>query len=456
MFAGVAPLSRVRGVNGWRAMGRLVAAAVLATAARATAAEDSPPVLNPAVKANGRTAFAQPLPWVRGPERRVFSLGNNFFNTNWVIAPGEPANRDGLGPLFQARSCSACHPFDGRGAPPADGEPLTGLLFRLGTPVADVLPVYGHQLAPRAVPGVVEEGGVKISRRPVRGRFADGDPWELEEPTYAPLAWRQGDPPADLRLSPRVAPAVFGLGLLERIKTEELEAGADADDRDGDGISGRVARLPDGRIGRFGWKAAMPQVADQVAAALVDDMGLTSPLRPEESWTPEQKATLAALPTGGRPEVDAQTFEALVKYMQLLAPPARRSTDAAEVRRGEALFKALRCAACHRPDWTVPEHGKAVRFSPFTDLLLHDMGAGLADDRPEGAATGAEWRTPPLWGQGLLPTVNGHTRLLHDGRARNVEEAILWHGGEAKPARDGFTALPAADRAALRAFLHSL
>jgi CxxC motif-containing protein (DUF1111 family) len=210
--------------------------------------------------------------------------------------------------------------------------------------------------------------------------------------------------------------------------------------------------------GRFGWKAAQPTVAAQVTVALVDDMGITTPARPEPGLT-EAQAAARLRRNGGEPELDGKSLEALLTYCRLLAVPARRDLDDASVRRGAARFRELGCASCHVPALTTgaaPAPALAHQvIHPFSDLLLHDMGPELSDGVSEGDARAAEWRTPPLWGLGLARTVNGHLFLLHDGRARTTEEAILWHGGEARRSRDGFRSLPDAARRDLLRFLET-
>jgi CxxC motif-containing protein (DUF1111 family) len=272
-------------------------------------------------------------------------------------------------------------------------------------------------------------------------------------------------------LSARVAPPMIGMGLLEAIPEADIIALADPDDRDGDGISGRpnqVWSASDGRVmlGRFGWKAGASSVAMQSANAFAGDIGLSSALAPE-AWgdcTARQPHCRDA-PDGRDAregiEVTKQMLDLVVFYARNLAVPARPDAGAKQVLAGKRVFHAAGCAACHRPSFTTradaigPEQS-GQKIWPYTDLLLHDMGEGLADNRPEGAADGREWRTAPLWGLGLTETVSGHTLLLHDGRARNLLEAILWHGGEAEAARQKVIALPKAEREALLAFLRSL
>ncbi|MFL5351523.1 di-heme oxidoredictase family protein [Archangium sp.] len=420
-----------------------------------------------------RNAFTLAARNLQGERRDAFFVGNALFNRNWVMAPSSTEGLDGLGPTFNAPSCAGCHFKDGRGKPPTEPEekPLA-LLFRLSIPGQDAHggplgdPTYGGQLQPQAILGVPAEGGVAFTYTTREGTYADGTAYTLQEPHYALVDLAFGPAHPELRVSPRVAPAMVGLGLLEAIPDSALAALADPDDTNGDGISGRVNHVWDVehgevRVGRFGWKANQPSLRQQDAGAFRGDMGITSDLFPEEECTSAQQACLAA-PSGGAPELDAQKLDAVTFYSRTLAVPARRDVDNTEVLRGRRLFRdELECAKCHVPRHETgvvedaPELSKQVIF-PYTDLLLHDMGPELADHRPDFEATGTEWRTPPLWGIGLVETVNRHTRFLHDGRARSLEEAILWHGGEAERSRERFRTLSATDRAALLRFLESL
>lgn len=419
-------------------------------------------------------AFARPLPGLSGPQLRQFTFGNRVFNTNWVTAPGSVAAFDGLGPLFNRGSCSGCHTRDGRGRPPAPGGPLRSMLVRLSLPGrgphGGPRPhgVYGLQLAEQALHGLSPEGRtvIEYSERP--GRYPDGTAYSLREPRYRLTRPGHGPFPDTLLLSPRVAPAVHGLGLLEAVPEAAVLALADPEDRDGDGISGRPNRVWDHSrgepaLGRFGWKANQPSLMQQNADAALNDIGLTSALFPREALSPAQSEA-AARPSGADQagvELRPAHLERLVFYTRALAVPAARDLDDPEVQRGEHLFGQLQCAACHTPTLYTGEQPELPQLSgqrihPYTDLLLHDMGPGLADGRPDFEASGAEWRTPPLWGIGLVETVNRHSFFLHDGRARSLEEAILWHGGEALASREAFAALAAPDRAAVLRFLQSL
>jgi len=416
-------------------------------------------------------AFGFPAANLDAPRSDSFFVGNSFFNTNWVTAPSSTVGRDGLGPLFNARSCSACHLRDGRGQPGEGGATSPSLLFKLGRPAPDADgtsapdPVYGDQLQPFSILGVDPEGEVLTDWVEEPGSFGDGDAFSLRRPVYRAEGLAYGPLAADTVPAPRVAPAVFGLGLLASIPEQAILDRADPADADGDGISGRpnlVRHRATGqfRPGRFGWKANQPTLRQQSAAAFHGDLGLTTSVFPDEGCTPAQ-ADCNAAPNGGSPEISDDILDFVDFYMHTLAVPGRREPDDPQVRRGREVFFAARCDSCHVSTWRTGTNPDFPELSnqtihPYTDLLLHDMGEGLADGRTEFDATGREWRTPPLWGVGLVPTVNGHSFYLHDGRARNLVEAILWHGGEALASREFFRLASAEDRAALVAFLKDL
>ena len=419
-----------------------------------------------------RNSFGLPAANLTNLERRTFEVGDSFFTQNWVTAPASTEARDGLGPTFNAQSCSSCHTLDGRAQPPiGDDDPERGLLFRLSIPGVDAVtgapvgdPVYGGQLQDRAILTVPPEGRFAIDYREIRGSYQDGTPYTLLQPEYSFADLAFGSTHPELMVSPRIAPSVFGMGLLEAIPEENLLALADPDDSDGDGVSGRVnlvwhVRARDTSLGRFGWKANVPTVEQQIAGAFHGDIGITSPLFAKENCPDKQAACQSAL-NGGAPEIGEERLGKVVFYNQTLAVPAMRNIDDPQVRRGAGLFLQSGCAACHTPSHTTGDHQVTALAGqvifPYTDLLLHDMGEGLADNRPDFLADGGEWRTPPLWGIGLIENVNNHTRLLHDGRARNVAEAILWHDGEGLEAREEFRKMSREDREALLRFLESL
>ncbi|MCW5802472.1 MAG: c-type cytochrome [Deltaproteobacteria bacterium] len=419
----------------------------------------------------GVNAFSLAARNLEGARREKFFVGNSIFKRAWVTAPSSTTGLDGLGPTYNATSCAACHFKDGRGAPPADGEAFLGLLVRLSVPGTDEHggplgdPVYGGQFNHKSILGVPAEGTSRVSYVEVPGAFADGTAYSLRAPTYhlEDLAFGPLDP--GIMMSPRTANHMVGLGLLEAIDEATILALADEDDADGDGISGRPNRVWDEqaqatRLGRFGWKANQPGIEQQVSGAFLGDMGITSPMFPVDSCPPAQTACAAA-PNGGTPEVDQDKIDEVTHYSRLLAVPARRGADTATVLAGKELFLSAGCETCHTRKLVtaqldgVPEVAHQTIY-PFTDLLLHDMGEELADHRPDYLADGREWRTPPLWGIGLIRVVNRHTNFLHDGRARDLTEAILWHGGEGERSREAFRRMSAGDRAALVAFLESL
>ncbi|WLG99962.1 di-heme oxidoredictase family protein [Pseudomonas beijingensis] len=434
------------------------------------------------VRKSDQNAFSQPsanLP----PSRRVdFSVGNSFFRNPWVIAPSTTTARDGLGPLFNTNACQNCHVKDGRGHPPApDATSAVSMLVRLSIPDAPAYakvieqlgvvpePVYGGQLQDMSVPGVVPEGKVRVDYTPVPVRFKDGSVVELRKPNLQITQLGYGPLHPDTRFSARVAPPMIGLGLLEAIPDEALLANAKAQARENKGVAGRPNQVWDDVqqktvLGRFGWKAGQPTLNQQNVHAFSGDMGLTTSLRPFDDCTQAQVDCQRA-PSGngpdGEPEVSDNILRLVLFYSRNLAVPARRDVNSPQVLAGKNLFFQAGCQSCHTPKYTTaanaaePELANQV-IRPYTDLLLHDMGEGLADNRSEFKASGRDWRTPPLWGIGLTETVNGHTQFLHDGRARNLLEAVLWHGGEAQAAQRQVLAFNAEQRAALLAFLNSL
>lgn len=434
-----------------------------------------------------RDAFSQFAPNITFAEEQDFKLGNALFTKLWVSSPSSTQASDGLGPLFNARSCQSCHVKDGRGHPPEGDRDATSMFLRLArAPVTpeergkldrlEVMslpdPVYGGQLQDQAVPGLSAEGRMMIRYNEQAVTLAGGETVMLRKPTYsvADLAYGPLDPTTTL--SPRIANPMIGLGLIEAIAEEDIRALADPDDLDGDGISGKAARARDHRtgeikLGRFGWKAQNASVRDQSSSAFAGDIGISTPDDPRSfgDCTPQQTACLAGA-TGvqarlGDTEAPDPVLDLVTFYAKNLAPPARRDVEDAEVLRGKQLFYESGCTACHTPKFVTSRtaDNKAQAFQliwPYSDFLLHDMGEGLADGQAVGDATGNEWRTPPLWGIGLTKTVNGHSFFLHDGRARSLTEAILWHGGEAQTARNAFAAANPEDRKALITFLESL
>lgn len=416
-------------------------------------------------------AFAKPIPTLPTDKLRDFTFGNRLFNTNWVTAPSSLPLFDGLGPTFNRVSCSGCHFKDGRGRPPlTQGGDMTSMLIRLSVPgkAADggpkPHPNYGGQLNSKAILGVPAEGKAVIEYKEIHGHYPDGSEYHLREPHYRFENLAFGPLGDDILFSPRVAPAVHGLGLLEAIPEKTLLGFADPDDKDQDGISGRANRVWNAvenkkSIGRFGWKANQPSLMQQDAGAALGDIGLTTHLNPNENC-PNAQDKCRAAPHGGSPELGKEHLDKLVFYTQTLAVPARRDIDNNKAKYGESLFSQIGCDACHKSHIQTGEHSipqlSHLTIHPYTDLLLHDMGDALSDKRPDYEANGNEWRTPPLWGIGLVERVNKHTFFMHDGRARNLEEAILWHGGEGEASKQAFMSLDKDERQAVILFLESL
>ena len=419
---------------------------------------------------SNRSAFEMSARNLDNETRRTFEVGDSFFNQNWVAAPASTEARDGLGPTHNALSCSSCHTLDGRGKPPDNpDDPERGLLFRLSIPdgsggVIDE-PTYGGQLQDRSILGVPVEGRMLVTYEEIKGQYPDGTEYSLRQPVYAIEDLAFGPLHPDVLISPRVAPATIGMGLLEAIPESRILELADADDADGDGISGRPNYVWDFRkgepaLGRFGWKSNQPTVEQQAAGAFLGDIGITSSIFPEENCTSAQEACGLAI-SGGSPEIPDERLAKVTVYVQTVAVPAMRDVEDETVQQGARLFVETQCSVCHTPrhvtgDTHDLEPLREQVIFPYTDLLLHDMGSGLADNSPDGQASGSEWRTPPLWGIGLVETVNGHTMFLHDGRARSLEEAILWHNGEAENSRLLFMELSAEERNALIRFLESI
>ena len=445
-------------------------------------------------------AFSDPSANIGLEGRMTFNLGNGLFTKAWVAAPSSTQASDGLGPLFNTRACQLCHLKDGRGHPPEGDEPSVALFLRLSRPSTVAVdqasdassdptpdleaeaqrirgwiatrpdPVYGGQLQTFSLPGIPAEGRMTLTYADEPVTLAGGEVVHLRAPTYGIADPAYGPLAPDLMTSPRVAPQMIGLGLLEAIPAADILAHADPDDRDGDGISGRPNmalslehRVP--MLGRFGAKAGMPTIREQTASAFSGDMGLSTPLHPGGSGdcTAAEAACMAA-PTGADAsgvEVADASLDLVTFYARNLGVPARRHPADAQVLRGKQVFYDAGCPACHTPKFVTGRIAgdPAQSFQliwPYTDLLLHDMGEGLADHRPENVATGTEWRTAPLWGIGLTKQVTGQATFLHDGRARSLLEAVLWHGGEGEAARNRIVAAPKADRDALVAYLGDL
>ncbi|MFD1466975.1 di-heme oxidoredictase family protein [Hymenobacter caeli] len=416
-------------------------------------------------------AYSLPAPNLSAASLQLHLAGDQNFERRFVTGTSAAVG-GGLGPLFINANCTACHVRDGRGMAPASPTDAVQMLFRLSLPGQDAhggplpVPGFGDQLQNRAIVGTAPEGQLSIKYVEQLRALADGTSVALRQPTYGidepymPL-------PAGVLISARVAPPVFGLGLLESVAEADILALADENDANGDGISGRPNYAWDvasqtTKLGRFGWKANQTSLRQQVAAAYNGDMGITSSLFPLEPAAGQTQAGNAAPGSSAVVDLPDDELASTSFYVRTLGVPARRDVAQTQVKLGKTLFVSAKCAACHVPTLRtsaqagLPAEMAGQNIYPYTDLLLHDMGPGLADNRSDFRATGQEWRTPPLWGLGLSATVNGTTTFLHDGRARSLTEAILWHGGEAQPSADAVTKMSTADRTALLAFLQSL
>jgi CxxC motif-containing protein (DUF1111 family) len=425
-------------------------------------------------------AFSEPASVLTSKQRQLFMAGRSVFKRQWASV--NSLNGDwGLGPTFVADRCSACHVNTGRGSPPqSSGEQLLSMLVRLSIPGTDEHggpkphPNYGDQFQNRSLDGrnvdfayagapVPNEADLFIDWEETTVAFADGETLILRKPKLRIGNVKFGELDSSVMTSLRIAQPLVGIGLLEAVPEETILAIAQKQraqnvigraNRVWDAVNGRMA------LGRFGWKANVPNLKQQIAAASIGDMGVNSRLFPEQNCPPVQAVCAKLLP-GNSPEIINHEIDVLELWLQGLAVPARRNVNDADVRRGAQLFAQAQCAVCHVTDLktgklsSLPQLAGQV-IHAYTDMLLHDMGEGLADGRPDFAAGPRDWRTPALWGLGLSAIVTGGSALMHDGRARNVDEAILWHGGEADAAREAFRNMPKADRAALARFVESI
>jgi CxxC motif-containing protein (DUF1111 family) len=389
----------------------------------------------------------QPFMLGRRLHHTDFGDGSHSESGNPIFA----AHVGQLGPKFIARNCVECHVNNGRALPAPVGTPLTKWVFKVGSNASgDLHPTLGHVLQPQSASGP-NEGTVSIaSYTTTGGQYGDATPYSLQKPNYS----FSGTTPTFF--SARIAPQLVGLGLLEAVSESSIQALADPDDANADGVSGRMQTLLDPetaqqRLGRFGAKAGRVRVSHQIAGALNTDMGVTTAIFPK----------LDGETTNSPVELSAADLDLMTRYVALLGVGARRDLTNAQALQGEQLFATAQCVKCHTPTLTTSPYHPMTELRnqiihPYTDLLLHDMGPGLADNMGEDNATGSEWRTPPLWNIGLTAGVSGGEAYLHDGRARSLEEAILWHGGEAEASKEAFRTMSTSDRAALVKFLKSL
>ena len=410
-----------------------------------------------------------------------FWSGLSFFRDPWITSPSSTTDRDGLGPLFITRSCITCHHAGGRGPMSKAGVHVpASLLLRLGSTlkgINKVDPNYGGQIQPRAISLLHAsitrqpqgEAMLDLAYSPVNGQFADGETYQLRMPSYQLVKLSHGPLASDIGISPRYAPNIYGMGLLDAISESDLLAQEDINDANKDGISARYNRVTNvvtgnkKAIGRFGFKAKHPTLEQQVAAAFVGDIGITNAMFPDENCSKIQLGCqqVSALGYQGEVEIRQKLLNFVNDFSKFISVPPARKLDAQITQRGRAIFYQTGCANCHTPryvtngEYDAPELANLTIW-PYTDLALHDMGLGLSDGVTEFDANGNEWRTPPLWGIGLQKKISGSNNFLHDGRARSINEAILWHGGEAKSAQLGYLQLTKIERKALLRFIKSI
>ncbi len=399
-------------------------------------------------------------------DRARFDLGHAVLNTQWVPA-GTPGagRRDGLGPFFNADSCDECHNEGAQGRGPVrDGAVPASLVVKLvsqrgsarGEPLGD--PVYGHVLNPNALEGLIPEGIVTVRYHAVQGHYPDGESFVLRAPRYAFRDLRFGPLDPETIVEPRIAPQLFGVGLLEAVPQRAiLESSAHGS------IAGTVAWIDyrgQERLGRFNWQGSAVSIRDQTTQAFAREMGITSADLPHDDCTRIEK-DCSAQPNGGSPEVSSELLDAVVFFESKLAVPVMPETPGVSSGDRRALFESVGCADCHRPRLPVVlrERDGTARngfIAPYTDLRVHDLGPGLADASVSGVKVPSRWRTAPLWTLGYRLAHERFPTYLHDGRARTIEEAILWHDGEARDARARFEKLSHAERQALIAWLATL
>ncbi len=438
-------------------------------------------------KSINKQIFTHPSANIAHDKELDFFVGFGFFRKIWVEPPSATKASDGLGPLYNSRSCQSWHVRDGRGHPPDDGDNAVSMFLRLSIPPQNdndkkllaehkinVIPepTYGVQLQNAATTGQQGEGRIHVEYSDVKVSFADGETVILRKPTYSVKDLGYGKMHPDVMISPRIAPPMIGLGLLEVISEDDILSLADIDDKNSDGISGKPNQVwsiakQKVTLGRFGYKAGQPSVDEQNQDAAFGDIGLSTPFHPQ-GWgeCTKKQSICRKAPDGGDPQYDnleapQQVTDLLLLYSRNLAVPMRRKVNNPDVLAGKKHCYDAGCVACHQPKFKTPKIADQIEQSeqliwPYTDLLLHDMGEGLSDNRPEGDATGREWRTAPLWGVGLATIVSKRAKFLHDGRARNIQEAILWHSGEAEGAKNRFMALKKVQREQLLMFVNTL
>ncbi|MCG8313907.1 MAG: thiol oxidoreductase [Pseudomonadales bacterium] len=448
----------------------------------------------------GSTVATQPFASYMRPAKNLaedkvlaFHAGKALAHQPWVKAPTATVARDGLGPLYNARTCLACHVNGGRGRMPDSGDTMLFHAFvRISVPGSDERrgvvpePTYGDQIQTQSIAlyhqlrhkmavenrrndDVAPEAYVYVDWQETLFIYPDGDKVVLRFPTLRIENLGYGELAENTLMGIRNAPPIHGMGLLELIDQRDIDRRADPNDMDKDGISGRVNYVWDTTsemivAGRFGLKANRPNnIALVTAAAFANDVGITNPIFPLQPCTEAQDKCNASY-TGNNAEgveLSEKMLQSVADFSRNLGVPKRHNVQRESLLQGRRLFYEVGCHGCHTPSYVTQSSKKMPHLAqqtiwPYTDLLLHDMGPGLADGRPDFMASGSEWRTPPLWGIAINNAVNGHQNFLHDGRARSIEEAVLWHGGEAETVKHRFATLNSEQRELLLEFVESL
>ena len=415
----------------------------------------------------------KPIDGLNNEQTDIFMLGRSFFNIPWVKAPSITTARDGLGPLFNANSCISCHPKNGRGELfTKDNLTSRALIARLSIKSDDSFqhkdilkkkgfipePFYGEQLAINGNLKVPFEGNIKIDFEDFEVKFPDGETVILQKPKYSLENLNYGELKKNSVISYRLAQSLNGMALIDLIDEKEILKNQDIDDKNGDGISGKANFVysPISKkyeLGRYTHKASVAKLKEQVAFAASNDIGLTTTIEPNKKCTSFQKECLEASKAKEIIDLPDERLEAITYYLRNLKTYSANK-NRKEYKEGFAIFEGISCSKCHISSFTTK---LGFEISPFSDFLLHDMGEDLADGRVEFEANEKEWRTAPLWGISLHEKITKNKpRLLHDGRARNFEEAILWHGGEAKQSREAYMNLDKNQREKLIKFLEEL
>jgi len=447
-------------------------AIIMIAGCSSTASKDSKDesVVAQFTKADSSKAFTKAYSFKSNEELDMHILGKSFFRIPWVEAPSATTARDGLGPLFSANTCIHCHPNNSNGVVNDTNLNISrSLVMRLSVSNIKNInnnliktngflpePTYGGQLSFNGTSDVNYEGGVDVEYTYIGSKYDDGEVYELRKPTFKLTNLQYGPLDKDINIAPHKALSLIGLGAIESISDKDILINEDIDDKNKDGISGKAnwvynPETNSTELGRFTWKGASASVKHQSANAAHNDMGLSNPLYPNHNCTDAQVECQNALKGHHDFDLPMHRLDAITFYLKTLKIPLQRKS--ANFDKGEKIFNDLGCVKCHVDSFNTSD---GVEIKPYSDFLLHDMGEQLSDGHTIFMAEKNEFRTPPLWGLGLYKKASGELNLLHDGRARSIEEAILWHGGEASNSARAFKALEKKDRDYLVEFLNGI